>query len=82
MTLGPSVIDHEERIVSQQVVSTILARALRDRRFAAQLKMAPDDVLAEFDLTDDERASIMAGLHTTGGGASLDQRPRIAGRIV
>jgi hypothetical protein len=82
MSLRPSVIDHEERIVSDKVVSMILARTLRDRAFAAQLKMAPNDVLAAFDLTDDERASIMAGLHSAGGGASLDQRPRIAGRIV
>jgi len=68
--------------VSQEVVSTILARTLRDRAFAARLKATPDAVLDTFDLTDDERATILAGLRSTGGGSPLDQRPRLAGRIV
>ncbi|MCC7372323.1 MAG: hypothetical protein IT306_28175 [Chloroflexi bacterium] len=68
--------------MSQQAVGEILARALRDRSFAASLRADPDTVLATFDLTDDERASIVAGLRGQGGGARLDQRPRMAGRIV
>jgi len=68
--------------VSQAAVSTILGRTLRDRDFAVRLKASPDDVLADFDLTDDERATILAGLGSAGGGARLDQRPRLAGRIV
>jgi hypothetical protein len=68
--------------VSQAAVSTILARTLRDRDFAMRLKAAPDDVLADFDLTADERTTILAGLQSSGGGAPLDQRPRLAGRIV
>lgn len=68
--------------MSQAAIGEILARSLRDRTFAAQLKASPDTVLAEFELTDDERASIIAGLRGHGGGAQLDQRPRMAGRIV
>jgi hypothetical protein len=68
--------------VSQSAVGEILARCLRDRVFAAQLKADPDAVLAAYDLSDTERAAIVAGLHGHGGGASLDQRPRMAGRIV
>jgi hypothetical protein len=68
--------------VSQAAVSAILAQTLRDRAFAARLKATPDAVLDPFDLTDAERATILAGLRTAGGGASLDQRPRLAGRIV
>lgn len=68
--------------MSQSAVGEILARCLRDRTFAAQLKADPDAVLAGFDLSDAERAAIVAGLHGHGGGARLDQRPRMAGRIV
>jgi hypothetical protein len=68
--------------VSQVTVAEVLARCLRDRAFAARLKAEPDAVLAELDLTDTERATILAGLRASGGGQSLDQRPRIAGRIV
>lgn len=68
--------------MSQVTVAEILARCLRDTEFAARLKSDPENVLAELDLTDAERATIMAGLRTSGGGQRLDQRPRIAGRIV
>ena len=51
-------------------------------RWPDALMVAALTVLADFDLTDDERATILAGLRSTGGGASLDQRPRLAGRIV
>ena len=68
--------------MSQAVVGEILGRVLRDRAFAAQLKADPDGVLADLDLTEDERAAIVAGLRGTGGGAPLAQRPRAAGRIV
>lgn len=68
--------------MSQAAVSAILVQALRDRAFAAQLQASPDAVLDTFDLTDAERTTILEGLRTSGGGASLDQRPRLAGRIV
>jgi hypothetical protein len=68
--------------VSQVTVAEILARCLRDPAFAAHLKADAENVLAELDLTDAERATILAGLRTSGGGQRLDQRPRIAGRIV
>jgi hypothetical protein len=70
------------RLVSKATVNEILARTLRDRGFAARLKSDSESVLAEFDLTDAERAAIIAGMRGTGGGARLDQRPRTAGRIV
>jgi hypothetical protein len=68
--------------VSEVTVAEILARCLRDSAFAAHLKANPQAVLADFDLTDSERATILAGLRGSGGGQRLDQRPRIAGRIV
>jgi hypothetical protein len=68
--------------VSEAVVAEILARTLRDRAYAARLKTDPDNVLADLDLTDDERATILAGLRGSGGGQRLGQRPRVAGRIV
>ena len=68
--------------MSQVTVAEVLARCLRDSAFAARLKAEPETVLAELDLTDTERATIRVGLHGSGGGQSLDQRPRIAGRIV
>ena len=68
--------------MSQAAVAEILALCLRDPAFSARLKADAEAVLADRDLTDDERASIVAGLRASGGGQSLDQRPRIAGRIV
>ena len=68
--------------MSQVTVAEVLARCLREPAFAARLKADPEHVLAELDLTDAERATILAGLRSSGGGQSLDQRPRVAGRIV
>lgn len=68
--------------MSAAAVSTILTQTLRDRAFAIRLKAETERVLDEFDLTDDERATILAGLQAAGGGAPLAQRPRVAGRIV
>ena len=68
--------------MSQAAVAEILARCLRDRAYAARLKADPDVELANCDLTDAERATIVAGLRGSGGGQRLDRRPRIAGRIV
>jgi len=68
--------------VSQVTVAEILARCLREPAFAARLKAEPELLLADLDLTDAERSTILAGLRASGGGQSLDQRPRTAGRIV
>ena len=68
--------------VSEATVGELLGRILRDSAFAARLKADPDAVLALLDLTDAERATILAGLRATGGGAPLAPRPRMAGRIV
>ena len=68
--------------MSQVTVAEILARCLREPDFAARLKAEPEQLLADLDLTDAERSTILAGLRASGGGQSLDQRPRTAGRIV
>ena len=68
--------------MSQAAVADVLARSLRDSAFAARLNADPYHVLAEHDLTEQERSTIVAGLRSSGGGQRLDQRPRIAGRIV
>jgi hypothetical protein len=68
--------------VSEAAVGEILARTLRDSAFASRLKANPEAALAEFELTEAERTTILAGLRGTGGGAPLAQRPRVAGRIV
>lgn len=68
--------------MTQAAVAEILARILREPEFGARLKADPERLLADLDLTDAERASILAGLRGSGGGAVLDPRPRSAGRIV
>jgi len=68
--------------VSQAVVAEILARVLREPEFGSRLKAEPERLLSEFDLTEAERAAIIAGLRSSGGGAVLDPRPRSASRIV
>jgi hypothetical protein len=68
--------------VSQTTVADVLARVLRDPEFATRLKADPTAELASLDLTDSERATILIGLRSSGGGAVLDPRPRSATRIV
>lgn len=68
--------------MSAAAVAEVLARTLRDRAYAARLKADPEQMLTGLDLTEAERATILAGLRSSGGGQPLDQRPRIAGRIV
>ena len=68
--------------MSQTTVAEVLARVLRDPEFGARLKADPTSELASFDLTEAERATILAGLRSSGGGAVLDPRPRSATRIV
>ena len=68
--------------MSQAAVAEVLARVLREPDFGARLKADPMPILAELDLTDAERETIMAGLRSSGGGAVLDPRPRSATRIV
>ena len=68
--------------MSHEAVAEILAQVLRDHEFAARLKADPTTVLADADLTDGERDTILAGLRSSGGGAVLDPRPRSAARIV
>jgi hypothetical protein len=68
--------------VSEAAVGEILGQVLRDRAFAVRLKADPERILADYELTEDERAAILAGLRGTGGGAPLAPRPRAAGRIV
>ena len=74
--------DSGDQDVSEAAVGELLSRTLRDPAFAARLKADAEQVLAELDLTDDERATILAGLRGSGGGSPLAQRPRAAGRIV
>jgi hypothetical protein len=39
----------------------VMARALRDEAFRLLLRTAPDEALAEYDLTAEERALILGG---------------------
>ncbi|MCC6177885.1 MAG: hypothetical protein IT305_21505 [Chloroflexi bacterium] len=68
--------------MSQAAVAEILGRALREREFSARLDADASAVLADFDLTDDERAAILAGLERRGAAARLCERPRNATRLV
>jgi hypothetical protein len=68
--------------MSQAVVAEVLARVLREPEFGVRLKADPAPILAELDLTNAERDTILAGLRSSGGGAVLDPRPRSATRIV
>jgi hypothetical protein len=55
---------------------------LRDRAFAERLRREPAAVLAEYDLTDTERAAIEQGSRQLDGPASLEDRPRSAWRLM
>jgi len=67
--------------VSQQAVAEILERALRDRAFAARLRSETEAVLAEFDLTEAERAAIAESYRQTPGSGPLQDRPRTPSRL-
>ena len=60
--------------MTQAAVAEILGRILREPEFGARLKADPDTELAGLDLTDAERASILAGL----AGLGWWRRPRSA----
>ena len=68
--------------MSSEAVADILGRVLRERAFAALLRAEPERALAGYDLTPDERATIAHGVDAGQGPAALDERPRIAARLV
>ncbi|MBX5491059.1 MAG: hypothetical protein IRZ14_07860 [Chloroflexi bacterium] len=47
--------------MSLQELERVMARALRDEAFRLLLRTAPDEALAEYELTPEERAIILGG---------------------
>ena len=68
--------------MSEAAVAEILARALRDRAFAEQLRADPDGATGEYDLTDAERAAIREGSRDTSGSSPLEERPHLGDRLL
>ncbi len=68
--------------MSEEAVAEILGRALRDRDFAEQLRADPDAATGGYDLSEAERAAIRRGSRDTSGSAPLEDRPRLAARLL
>ena len=49
-----------------QRLPELVGRAMIDPEFLADLQRAPDTVLAQYELTDDERATVLAALARLG----------------
>src|SRR2546426_4671717 len=49
-----------------QRLPELVGRVMIDPEFLADLQRAPDSILAEYDLTDDERATVLAALARLG----------------
>ncbi len=52
----------------------ILTRVICDRRFETCLRTAPTEALAEYAVTVDERAALLAGDHTRLASFGVDPR--------
>jgi hypothetical protein len=53
-----------------QRLPELVGRAMIDPDFLADLQRAPDRILAEYELTDDERATVLAALARLGQGSA------------
>ena len=51
-----------------QRLTELVGRAMIDPEFLADLQRTPESVLAEYELTDDERATVLAALARLGQG--------------
>ena len=54
-------------------IRDLVGRAMIDREFLARLVQDPSSVLAEFDLSADERAAILQAASRTGGDSDLER---------
>ena len=52
-----------------QRLPELVGRAMIDPDFLADLQRAPDAILAEYELTDDERATVLTALARLGQGS-------------
>jgi hypothetical protein len=53
-----------------QRLPELVGRAMIDPDFLADLQRTPDSILAEYELTDDERATVLAALARLGQGSA------------
>jgi hypothetical protein len=53
-----------------QRLPELVGRAMIDPEFLADLQRTPDSILAEYELTDDERATVLAALARLGQGST------------
>ena len=61
-------------------IRDLVGRAMIDREFLADLVREPALMLADFDLSSEERAAIMQAVGKTGGHHGARARPRASGR--
>jgi len=53
-----------------QRLPELVGRAMIDPDFLADLQRTPDSILAQYELTDDERATVLAALARLGRGSA------------
>ena len=60
--------------MSQQAMARVIERASTDAAFRSQLKSNPENALAGYDLTGDERAAVLRGDSGTMNALGIDAR--------
>jgi hypothetical protein len=60
--------------MTMQAMMAVLDRAAKDYRFNWRMIEAPDEALAQYNLTDEERAALKAGDRDSLISAGLDER--------
>ena len=60
--------------MSKQAMTQVVERASADAKFRAQLQRDPENALAGYDLSPDERAALMSGDENQLRELGLDQR--------
>ena len=60
--------------MSKQTMTQVVERASADAKFRAQLERDPDNALAGYDLTPEERAALLSGDDARLREMGLDQR--------
>jgi hypothetical protein len=65
-----------------QRLPELIGRAMIDPEFLADLQRAPDAVLADYELTEDERATVLAALARLGQGSASQRATALRSALI
>jgi hypothetical protein len=65
-----------------QRLPELVGRAMIDPEFLADLQRSPDAVLADYELTDDERATVLTALARLGQGSASQRATALRSALI